>query len=103
MNNTKTAAIEVRFFRLFEDGSGAPANLACGPYVFACDKLGNRVSLTLIAPVSGSRVQNEIAVKRCRAFYESLVAEKTDAAWKAANAEMYSDEYLSGFAGEVQS
>lgn len=79
---------DVRYFRKFEDGSGAEALISYRGYVFACNHLG-KPSLTLIKPVSGTRTGNKIAVEVCRKAYAELIAANCDAAWLEKNAAMY--------------
>jgi hypothetical protein len=93
-NDTRHAAIEVRSFQSYPDSSGAPAVLACGPYVYALDFIAGDVTCHLLKPVSGSRRQGEIAVERCKRTYAAMVAQ-LGAEWAAANVHLYSDEVAS--------
>lgn len=87
--NIKSPA-DVSRFQVFADGSGAEALISYRGYVFACNHLG-RPSMTLIKPVSGTRVENRIAVDVCRKAYAELIALNCDAAWLALNTAMYPD------------
>jgi hypothetical protein len=89
MSNARTASVDIKSSQLYTDGSGFPAVVQCGPYVYSADFIGGEVRMSLIRPVSGSRTESKIAADRCRRAYAAMVAEKTDAAWVEANRVMY--------------
>jgi hypothetical protein len=85
-----TAPINISPTTFYADGSGAPTTVECAGYVFACDYLGD-VRLTLIKPVSGSRIQNEIAAQRCRRAYVQHVLDNAPKGWLTANEALYTE------------
>lgn len=90
MNKTIKTSADIKHFLKYSDASGAEAVISYRGYVFACNHLG-APSMTLIKPVSGTRVENKIAASVCRKAYAELIAANCDAEWLALNAAMYSE------------
>lgn len=78
----------VKYFRAYEDGSGAPALIQAGRYTFAFDLLGE-VKRHLVSPSYGARVECKIALAAAAKEYDALLAHSIDATWRALNAAMY--------------
>lgn len=88
MSNAYKAAVKVSPIEFYADGSGAPATVECGGYIFACDFLGS-VRITLIRPAAGSRRENRVAAQRCEQAYLAAVTANSPAGWVETNVALY--------------
>ncbi len=88
MNTTHDGRCTITYAEPFVDGSGLPATIRCGAFVWAFDLLGDvRVRLAS-GPAGASRRARETSLHAATAAYRRLVDAQGDA-WRALNRAMY--------------
>ena len=74
----------------YPDGSGCPALVEVDGYTFACDFLG-KVTLNLVAPLSGSRWASKKASEKAKKDYTLALEMVTDENWRQLSHKLYSE------------